>query len=156
MTREERAGTAVKPGYDEDWWVSNNEMDTFVEIPSTINGVSQKTRWWTSYWFNQEPPRNKGYYVWGQVENDPLPKFDSIFDPNQTVTEHDSGVDFWVKLNGTNAPYTAELVLEGITPFDSSSHPGHGYYAVTAKADDFGSLDPNVVLGIFTYQYGKS
>jgi hypothetical protein len=146
---------AAQAGYDEDRWTNSNGKATFVSIPSTINGVAKKTRWWTSFWFNLEP--NHGYYVWGYDKNNPqMPQFDSIFDPNVSVAEQSNGVLLRVKRNGSDAPYTAELVLEGTDPGNSNSRPGYGYYAVTCEGTDFGSLDPNVVLGIFTYQFGES
>jgi hypothetical protein len=144
---------AAKVGIDEDWWANNNNKPTFVEIPSTVNGKKQITRWWTSFWFNM-PPGYTGYYVWGG--SDPKhPAFDSLFDPTRSVAQQGGdGVFMRVKRNGTEPPYTAELVLEGLIPGNPSSHPGLGHYAVTAVGKDLGSLDPNVVLGIFTYQYG--
>jgi hypothetical protein len=149
------ATVAAEAGYDEDWWTNNNGKSTFVEIPSTINGVMKRTRWWTSYWFNQEPG-NKGYYVWGYTYDGGPPQFDSIFDPAQSVAQQPNGVLVKVRRNGNDAPYTAELVLEGTDPGNRNSHPGFGYYAVTGLCSDFGSLDPNVVLGVFTFQFGKS
>jgi len=152
-TRERVAPTA---GLDEDRWVGDNGKDTFVDIASTINGMATKTRWWTSYWFNVE--KDHGYYVWGDTGDKDKPKFDCIFDPGQSVEQAElyNGVALKVKLNGDKAPYAAELVLEGIKYGDWQSHPGLGYYAVQVAGEDLGELDPNVLLGIFTYQFGAS
>ena len=118
----QQRGSGAQVGIDEDWWTNNNNKPTFVEIPSTINGTKQKTRWWTSFWFNM-PPGYTGYYVWGG--SDPNhPAFDSLFDPTQSVAQQNDGVYMRVKRNGTQPPYTAELVLEGLIPGNARSHPG--------------------------------
>jgi hypothetical protein len=48
---------------------------------------------------------------------------------------------------------TSELVLGGVNEDDRLNQAGA--YAIIAKASDFGTLNPDMIFGIFTYQYGK-
>lgn len=138
---------------DEDWWLDNQYNQgkhNFYTIPSVINGQGRYTKWWGDYWFGQDPDQygkrgTKGYYVWGGGS---FPQFDSIFDPTKTVEQTTNGPLLKVIPQPTDAPLTSELVME--------DRFGFGYYAVTVTGNDLGNLDPNVVLGIFTYQFGAS
>jgi hypothetical protein len=73
------------------------------------------------------------------IDNDgkPLLKLKAFYDQNRMNQVTKQPDPAWV---------TAEIVSEDKCDY--------GRYAVTVKADDFGKLNPSVVLGIFTYQFG--
>jgi hypothetical protein len=141
------------PQPDEDNWdLENGKEDcpkekTVIWIPSVINKQKTTTAWWTNYhWTNKN----------GTYADD----FRSCFDPKKFYEQAPENGPvtlkaFWDK----DRPYgpswvTSELVLGGVSEDDRLNQAGA--YAVIAKATDFGALNPDMIFGIFTYQYGPS
>jgi hypothetical protein len=104
-------------------------------------------QWWTNFHWSDAT----GCYVWGG--DDPTqPQFGTYFDPYLAPASTD-GSTATLQIQPPNTASgqswrTSELCL--------MDNVGYGQYLITAKADepaDFAAFDPNVVFGIFTYQF---
>lgn len=165
----EKSSTAVVSAVDGDNWESTkNEKanracpnnNPFIYIPTTLNGVqNSKTKWWTNYWW--------GLNEWHEGTYIGDPKFRSDFDPKKFYKQLDDGTvkltAFWDKNRrnpSSNQPdpcwITAELVCGGMDGTNDYFYGTYGHYAVIVSTEDFGSFDPGVCFGVFTYQFGKA
>jgi hypothetical protein len=100
-------------------------------------------KWWTNFHWSKET----GPYVWGG--KDPkIPEMGTVFDP-YLVTKY-KGTELKLAIEPPNDKYkswrTSEVCL--------MDNLGYGRYLVSAgTGEDFAGLDPNVVFGMFTYQF---
>ncbi|HEY5706216.1 MAG TPA: hypothetical protein VIS96_11645 [Terrimicrobiaceae bacterium] len=105
-------------------------------------------KWWTNYhWSKQSGP-----YVWGG-NNPNEPVFGTVFDPYlATVWESGQIKGIKLEIQPPNAKYTSWRTSEVVL----MDNLGYGRYLVSAgtgMGTGFASLDPNVVFGVFTYQF---
>lgn len=105
-------------------------------------------RWWTNYHFIG---RDKGYY-WSEYQG-------QAFSPRLGFIGNDGYLHLQVKkedLGGGPEWMAGEVVAVYKQGGKTPAGMGYGTYLVTAKmisgSPDFGSLDRNVALGLFTYQ----
>jgi hypothetical protein len=154
MPREEKAATVVRSGFDEDNWdITTPEKNEL--CPNNQPLIKWATKnWWVNYQCNWSEEWKKWWtYVWGGGDE---PQYNCNFDPKRFFLWTSDPKDQVPLLElkafkppGDEAWIASEIVLEDLL--------GYGHYLVTAKtAGDFGNLDPWVVFGIFTYQWGDA
>lgn len=139
----EKSATAVAAVFDQDNWSNTTNPKANQAAPGGNPFVEfGGQRWWVNYWWSPET----GTYAYGDGGT-----LRSNFDPKQFFKLNQDGT-LTLRAFGTEKDkcITSEIVSEEIV--------GYGDYLITVKADQgsFAELDPNVVFGLFTYQWGEA
>ena len=109
-------------------------------------------KWWTNFHWSKK----SGPYVWGG-SNPKEPEMGTVFDP-YLATVWQSGAIKGIKLEvqPPNTKYKDTWRTSEVCLMDNL---GYGRYLVSAGTGvgtGFASLDPNVVFGVFTYQFTEA
>jgi hypothetical protein len=138
-------------GYNEDNWSNTTNPaanaacpngNPFVEFGEHV-GSRSPLKWWVNYHWTEK----YGTYAYGDGW------FRSNFDPKQFFVKNNNGLTLRAFGGEQDKCITSELVSEALA--------GLGWtFLVTARVDSgarsFAKLDPNLIFGIFTYQFGQA
>jgi hypothetical protein len=136
-------------GYNEDNWGNTTNPEANQACPNgnpfVLLGEDSQSRplkWWINYHWT----KGSGTYAWGDGW------LRSNFDPKQFFIQNGKEVTLRAFGPAQDKCITSELVSERLV--------GKGSYVVTARVDSgtrsFAQLDPNVIFGLFSYQWGQA